>query len=192
MSEAEAPAAAAREAPRRLMLTGLTRAAGVAGLARGAGVTGAVLGLLEGTVRALPRGEETDLAVLYASLALEHQAIAVYDLGLRRGLFPAGLRSYAVEFRGDHLGHRDTQVAIAEERGGRPPAPLSHDELGPVRSADELIRQALATEEAAQRAYTALISQIRTKDYLLSAAFILVDEVRHMTVWRRVLGLRIY
>ena len=47
-------------------------------------------------------------------------------------------------------------------------------------------------EIAAQEAYSALISQIRTKDYLLSAAFILVDEVRHETVWRRVLGLKIY
>ena len=51
---------------------------------------------------------------------------------------------------------------------------------------------ALEIEIAAQRAYTGLISRIRTDDYLLSAAFILVDEVRHMTVWQRVLGLRIY
>ena len=55
-----------------------------------------------------------------------------------------------------------------------------------------MLRQAVAIELAAQDAYTALISQIRTRDYLLSAAFILVDEVRHLTVWRRVLGLKIY
>ena len=54
------------------------------------------------------------------------------------------------------------------------------------------IRQALEVERAAQRAYSALVSQIGTRDYLLSAAFILVDEVRHITVWRRVLGLSIY
>ena len=47
-------------------------------------------------------------------------------------------------------------------------------------------------ERAAQRAYSSLVSQIRSRDYMLSAAFILVDEVRHITVWRRVLGLRIY
>jgi rubrerythrin len=151
-----------------------------------------VLALLEGTVRALPRGEATDLAVLDAAVALEHQAIAVYDQGLRRNLFPVGLKSYAVEFRGDHQGHRDTQIAISEERGGRPPGPLPSYAFGPLRDADELIREALEIEIAAQRAYLALISQIRAKDYLLSAAFILVDEVRHMTVWRRVLGLKIY
>jgi hypothetical protein len=161
-------------------------------LAAAAGVAAPVMGFLEGRVSALPKGEETDLAVLYASLAIEHQAIALYDLGLRRKLFPAGLRSYAVEFRGDHLGHRDTQIAIAEERGGRPPEARSDYEFGPLGSADRLLRQAAEIERAAQEAYTALVSQIRSRDYLLSAAFILVDEVRHLTVWRRVLGLRIY
>lgn len=161
-------------------------------IARAAGVAAPALGVLEGTTEALPKGEQTDLEVLYASLTLEHHAIALYDLGLRLNLFPAGLRAYAVEFRGDHQGHRDTQIAIAEERGGKPEAPLEHYDLGPLGSSDRLIRAALQIEIAAQEAYTALISQIRTKDYLLSAAFILVDEVRHMTVWQRVLGVRIY
>lgn len=164
----------------------------VARLARMAGVSAPVLGLLDGSVQALPRSEATDVAILCGALALEHEAIALYDLGLSRNLFPAGLRGYAVEFRGDHQGHRDTQIAIVEERGGRPPERLARYELGPLRNGDELLRQALLIEVAAQEAYTTLISQIRTKDYLLSAAFILVDEVRHMTVWRRVLGVRIY
>ena len=164
----------------------------VLGLARAAAASPLVLSILDGTARALPRSAGTDLAILEGALALEHQAIALYDLGLKRNLFPLGLRSYAVEFRGDHQGHRDTQIAISEERGGRPPAPLAGYEFGAVAAGDEIVRAALRIEQAAQAAYTALISQIRTKDYLLSAAFILVDEVRHMTVWRRVLGLKIY
>ena len=79
-------------------------------LARAAGVAPAVLGFLEGTARALPKAESTDLAILSAAVALEHQAIAIYDHGTRQNLVPAGLRHYAVEFRGDHLGHRDTQI----------------------------------------------------------------------------------
>ena len=160
-------------------------------IARAAGVAPAILTFLAGKGRAFTRGEETDLAILYAALAIEHHAIALYDAGLRASLFPAGLKSHAVEFRGDHQGHRDTQIAVVEERGGRPPAPLAHYGLR-FATADDLIAQALEIEIAAQEAYTALISQIRTKDYLLSAAFILVDEVRHMTVWKRVLGLKIY
>jgi len=173
---------AARPVPRRDFVLRIARAAGVAP---------AVLGFLEGAGEAFPRGEETDLAILYAALTIEHHAIALYASGLRAGLFPAGLRDKAVEFRGDHQGHRDTQVAIAEERGGRPPGPLSGYDFR-FASADDVISQALEIEIAAQEAYTALISQIRTKDYLLSAGFILVDEVRHMTVWKRVMGLKIY
>lgn len=70
--------------------------------------------------------------------------------------------------------------------------PPTSPDLGALGHPADIVQGALEVELAAQKAYTALISQIRTKDYLLSAAFILVDEVRHMTVWRRVLGLRIY
>ncbi|HEY7510070.1 MAG TPA: DUF4439 domain-containing protein [Vicinamibacteria bacterium] len=174
------------EAPR------CSRRSFVARLALAAGVASPLVALLDGEPAALARGEETDLAVLYAAIALEHQAIALYDLGLRRGLVPAGLRDYAIEFRGDHEGHRDTQIAIAEERGGRPPAPLSAYEFGALAAGDRFLRHALEVEGAAQRAYATLLSRIRSSEYLLSAAFVLIDEVRHVTVWRRVLGLKVY
>jgi hypothetical protein len=173
----------AEASPRRAFLGRLAAAAGVAP---------AVVGLLEGTVEALPRGEQTDFAVLGAALVLENQAIALYEAGLKQSLFPAGLRNYAVEFRGDHLGHRDTQLAILRERGQAAPEPLQRYVFPHLAPGDEMVQAVLAIEDAAQRAYVTLISQIGTKDYLLSAAFILVDEVRHMTVWRRVLGMRIY
>ncbi len=162
-------------------------------VAGAAGVAPAALAWLAGRVEALPRGDATDMGVLLASIALEHHAIALYETGLQRKLFPAGLRDYALEFRGDHLGHRDTQVEIARERGGAPPEPLrDYGFARDVATSDDLLRQALLVEEAAQRAYLKVISQIRTRDYLLSAAFVMVDEVRHMTVWRRVLGYRLY
>ena len=171
---------------------GESRRSFVARLALAAGVASPLVALIGGERVALARGEETDLAILYAALALEQQAVALYDLGLRRGLVPAGLRAYAVEFRGDHEGHRDTQIAIAEERGGRPPGPLASYEFGVLAPGERFIRYALEVEGAAQRAYSALLSRIRASDYLLTAGFILVDEVRHITVWRRVLGLSIY
>jgi ferritin-like protein len=159
--------------------------------ARAAGLGAPLLGLLAGT-EAPARSEATDLRILEAALMLEHHAIALYSHGLGRSLFPPGLRAYATEFRGDHEGHRDTQIGILEERGGRAPAARLDYDFGGVPAGDGFIRMALEIEVAAQRAYTGLVSRIRTNDYLLSAAFILVDEVRHMTVWRRVLGLRIY
>ncbi|HVD76856.1 MAG TPA: hypothetical protein VNH43_04570, partial [Vicinamibacteria bacterium] len=63
-------------------------------IARAAGVVPAVLSLIEGRGEALPRGQETDFAILDAALVIEHHAIALYDAGLKRGLFPAGLRNY--------------------------------------------------------------------------------------------------
>jgi hypothetical protein len=161
-------------------------------LAARAGWSTALLGLLAGRVRALPKSEDTDLAILDASLALEHEAIAIYETCLGRNLFPAGLRGYAVEFVGDHKGHRDTQIGLAEERGARPTGALADYGLGDVRTGDAALRRCLEIEIAAQRAYQAVNSQIRRKDYLLTSAFILVDEVRHETVWKRVLGVKIY
>lgn len=159
--------------------------------ARAAGVAGPTFGLLAGT-ETLARTEENDIAILSAALLLEHHAIALYGHGLSRGFFPPGLRAYATEFRGDHQGHRDTQVAIMEERGADAPAARDDYDVSHASAGDAFVRLALEIEVAAQRAYTTLISRIRTDDYLLSAAFILVDEVRHMTVWQRVLGLKIY
>ena len=159
--------------------------------ARAAGVAGPAYGLLAGT-EAPAASEGTDLAILAAALRLEHHAIALYGHGLARGLFPPGLRAYATEFRGDHQGHRDTQIAIIEERGASAPSPRDDYDFGHAPAGDDFIRLALEIENAAQSAYTTLMSRIRTDDYLLSAAFILIDEVRHMTVWQRVLGLRIY
>jgi hypothetical protein len=161
-------------------------------IARAAGVAVPALAILEGRAVAFSSREETEIAILNGALVLEHHAIALYGFGLRRGLFPPGLRAYATEFRGDHQGHRDTQVAILEERGGRPPEPRHDHDFGHAPAGDAFVRLALEIEVAAQRAYTTLIHRIRGDDYLLSAAFILVDEVRHMTVWRRVLGLPIY
>jgi hypothetical protein len=159
--------------------------------ARAAGVAAPMLGLLAGT--AIPaQGEEADVAILSAALLLEHHAIALYGHGLKQALFPPGLRAYATEFRGDHQGHRDTQIAIMEERGAVAPSPRDDYDFGHAPAGDAFIRLALEIEVAAQRAYTGLMSRIRTDDYLLSAAFILVDEVRHMVVWQRVLGLKIY
>jgi len=160
--------------------------------ARAAGVTGTGLGLIAGTA-APARTEGNDLEILSAALLLEHHAIALYGHGLKNALFPPGLRAYATEFRGDHQGHRDTQIAIIEERAAAAaPAPRDDYDFGHAPAGESFVRLALEIEIAAQRAYTGLISRIRTEDYLLSAAFILVDEVRHMTVWQRVLGLRIY
>jgi len=157
-----------------------------------AGASMAVLGLLEGRGFALPKSEETDIAILNAALGLEHEAIGLYADALSRDLVPTGLREYAVEFKGAHEGHRDTQVEILRERGVTAVAPHRVDPIREAAAGDAVIRRLLSVESAAESAYLRLIGHIRTSDYLLSAGFIVVDEARHQTIWRRVLGLSIY
>lgn len=158
-----------------------------------AGLSAGVLSLLEGRSEALPRrDEETDIAILNAALGLENEAIGLYADALARNLVPSGLREYAVEFAGAHQGHRDTQVEILRERGVEAAAPHHVDALRQTTAGDDVIRLLLSVEAAAESAYLRLIGQIRTNDYLLSAGFIVVDEARHQTIWRRALGLSIY
>jgi hypothetical protein len=157
-----------------------------------AGASVAVLRFLEGRALALPRNEETDIAILNAALGLEHEAIGLYADALERNLVPTGLREFAVEFKGAHEGHRDTQVEILRERGVTAVAPHKVDPIREASAGDAVLRRLLSVEAAAESAYLRLIGQIRTTDYLLSAGFIVVDEARHQTVWRRALGLSIY
>jgi hypothetical protein len=157
-----------------------------------AGASIAVLGFLEGRVEALPKNEETDIAILNAALGLEHEAIGLYADALSRDLVPGGLRDYAVEFKGAHEGHRDTQVEILRERGVDAAGPHKVDPIREATAGDAVVRRLLSVEAAAESAYLRLIGQIRTNDYLLSAGFIVVDEARHQTIWRRALGLSIY
>ncbi len=160
--------------------------------AQNGGVSVAVFKFLEGRVSALPKGEDTDIAILNVALALEHEAIGVYGDALARNLVPAGLREYAVEFVGAHEGHRDTQVEILRERGVTAAGPHKVDPIRETTAGDAVLRRLLTIEAAAESAYLRLIGQIRTNDYLLSAGFIVVDEARHQTIWRRALGLSIY
>jgi hypothetical protein len=161
-------------------------------LALRAGASAVVAGFMAGRVYALPKSEETDIAILNAALGLEHEAIGLYGDALSRDLVPLGLRSFAVEFKGAHEGHRDTQVEILRERGVAAVGPHAVDPIRETTAGDGVIRRLLSIENAAESAYLRLIGQIRTNDYLLSAGFIVVDEARHQTIWRRALGLSIY
>lgn len=156
------------------------------------GVSAAILGVIEGRTVALAKSEDTDIAILQAALGLENEAIGIYADALNRDLVPTGLRDYAVEFKGAHEGHRDTQVEILRERGVVAVGPHRVDPTRETTAGDAVIRRLLSVEAAAESAYLRLIGSIRTNDYLLSAGFIVVDEARHQTIWRRSLGLSVY
>jgi len=164
-------------------------------LAKGAGLGAAFLALLARDAHsssAPPSSEGQDLEILNAALALEHQAIALYSIGLSRNLVPVTMRERAIEFRGDHQGHRDTQIALSRERGGTPVAALARYDFGHVEGGRGWLKKAMDVELAAQQAYAKVIPAITAKDYQLAASFIVVDEVRHLTVWKSAFGSKIY
>src|SRR4051812_33047360 len=113
-------------------------------LARAAGVAPVAMGVLSGRVHALPRGEATDAAILSAAITIEHHAIALYGHALQHGLITPGLREQAVDFRGDHQGHRDTQVAVMEERGVAAPVARSSYDVDDLEAGDMTLRALLA------------------------------------------------
>ncbi len=161
-------------------------------LATAAGVAAPAMAALRGEAMAATDAEATDIAIFQASVALEHHAIALYTKGLRQKLFPAEWTHYAIEFKGDHQGHRDTENAVIAERGGREVAPLEAYELGHLEAGPVMLQRVLEIEQAAQDAYLALLSSFRGPESLQTAASVLIDEVRHLTIWKRALGLRIY
>ena len=61
----------------------------------------------------------------------------------------------------DHLGHRDTQIALARERGGRWPDPR-RDYPFAGKGGRDWIRLSLDIEGVALNAYAALISRMRS------------------------------
>jgi hypothetical protein len=159
-------------------------------LARLAGATPAALAVLGG--RAAASAHETDHAVLFAAINMESQAIDLYNRGLERGFFAGRRGEQAADFRGDHLGHRETQVEIALERGGRVPREPARYPYTPGDDPEAWLREAQRMEQAAIDAYSGVLRRIGDRDQRLAAAYILVDEVRHVTAWNAALGLRLY
>lgn len=159
-------------------------------LARLAGATPAALAVLAG--RGAAAADEADFAVLYAAINMESQAIDLYNRGLERGFFRDLGGEQAADFRGDHLGHRETQIEIALERGGRVPSEPARYPYTPAEDPHAWIREARRMEQAAVDAYSGVLRRIGDRDQRLAAAYILVDEVRHVTAWSAALGLRLY
>lgn len=164
-------------------------------LRRGALLSGACVSswFLGGAeVLTLGQSPERDLTILTAALYLEHEAIAAYQAGAASGLLPSGVLQVAVAFMGDHQYHRDGIMGAIGTLGGTPADAEKHYRFGRLRHANDVLKLALRLEHGAATAYTTLASSVRNKTVLNFAAHVLVDEVRHATVLRNVLGLRNY
>ncbi|MDQ3253988.1 MAG: ferritin-like domain-containing protein [Acidobacteriota bacterium] len=146
---------------------------------------------LTGTASGLNRKFEGDLAILNVALGLEHQAIAAYNAGAGSKLLSPDQLKVAVSFQSEHKHHRDEIIKLIRRFKGTPVEPKSSYDFGTITSATDLIKLARDLEEGAAKAYLANAYKLESYEILSAAVPILVDEVRHTTVFNQLLGLSV-
>lgn len=124
-------------------------------------LSAAAVALLGGQRVVAASPTEGDLGILNVALALEHEAIAAYQLGAESGLLKGAVLDTAVRFQSHHKGHRDAQVGAIKKLGGKPVEPKSIDEykksaklnVAGLKSAEDVLRLAQRLELGAVNAY---------------------------------------
>lgn len=124
-----------------------------------------------------------DQAILNVALGLEHEAIAAYEAGAKSGLLSGAVLETATSFLRDHQRHRDTIVTALRRLGATPVAPRAAYDFGTIASAADILTLAHRLEQGAADAYLANAAKLENSSVLDAAAGILVDEVRHATVF---------
>jgi rubrerythrin len=172
--------ARARTVSRRQVLQagGLSVAAGILATPKPAAATPSV-----------KAGYADDLAILNVALGLEHQAVAAYQAGAESKLLPAPVLEIAVAFQKDHKRHRDALIRLIKKYGGTPVGPKSSYDFGTIKTAGDILNLAYTLEQGAVDAYLANAYKLKSGDILNSAVPIVLDEVRHATVFRLALGM---
>jgi hypothetical protein len=95
----------------------------------------------------------------------------------------------AVSFQKDHKRHRDALIGLIRKYGGTPVEAKSSYDFGTIKSPGDILNLALMLEQGAVDAYLAHAYKLKSGDILNSAVPIVLDEVRHATVFRLALGL---
>jgi rubrerythrin len=171
----------------------LTRVAGSAVLSA-AGV--ALLGQHDALAASLSGSPGSDTAILNIALALEHEAIAAYQIGAESGLLAKPVLEVAVLFQSQHKTHRDALASTIQKLGGRPVAALpmsgyqSSTKLGvdSIRSATDVLKLAQRLELGAANAYLGVIPAFADHDLAKVAGRLAADETMHYTALTQALG----
>ena len=135
-----------------------------------------------------------DVAILNVALALEHEAIAAYQLGAQSGLLQKGVVDVAVRFQADHKAHRDAIAATIRKLGGMPVDEKKLADYATSLKADRLKTQAdvldlaAGLELGATNAYLGVIPSFRDAQLGKIAARLAADETMHWTTLNGALG----
>ncbi|MDJ0947622.1 MAG: ferritin-like domain-containing protein [Alphaproteobacteria bacterium] len=135
-----------------------------------------------------------DVSILNVALALEHEAIAAYQLGAESGLLQKPVLDVAVQFQSHHKGHRDALVDTIGKLGGSPvsskgmgqyAAELKANTLG---SQKDVLMLAARLEKGAANAYLGVIPAFQDPALAQVSARLAADETMHWTVLAQALG----
>ncbi len=142
-----------------------------------------------GCLMALVEKFPDDLAILNVALGLEHEAIAAYQAGAESRLLSGQVLETALSFQRDHKRHRDTLIKFIKRYGGTAVEPKPQYDFGTITTAADILNLAHKLEQGAVDAYLANAAKLKSGVILNDAAAVLVDEVRHATVFKQALGL---
>lgn len=130
-----------------------------------------------------------DVGLLNAAIALEHEGISVYDIGLGSGLIPAEAVRLVTKIQSDHKKHRDLLAETIERLGGKPDEAkpqadyIKALDIGAIKTLPDLQHLALKLETGATNAYLGLITPLATTEHRLLVARLAADEATHVAVF---------
>jgi len=160
-------------------------------------LSGAAVAMMAGNSRlaqAAAADPANDVGILGVALALEHEAIAAYQLGAESGLLQKPVLELAVLFQSHHKGHRDALVATIEKLGGKPAAAKSNADYGAalgagsLKSQTDVLMLAARLELGATNAYLGVIPSFASRDLAKVAARLAADETMHWSLLSNALG----
>jgi Ferritin-like domain len=137
-----------------------------------------------------------DSGILNVALALEHEAIAAYQIGAESGLLAKGVLPVAVLFQSHHKAHRDALATTVRKLGGTPVAEQAMDayvkssklNVAAIKSQGDVLALAQRLELGAANAYLGVIPAFGDRELAKIAGRLAADETMHYTALTQALG----
>ena len=135
----------------------------------------------------------SDVGILNAAIALEHEGIAAYQIAATSGLLQPAVVDIGVTFQGHHKGHRDALMEAVRTLGGAPAEEKTLEEyaaslgVASLKNQEDVLRLALRLERGAANAYLGLIPAL-SNDFHQTAARMAGDEAFHAAILANALG----
>lgn len=177
----------ARLPSRRTLLGHAGKTLSLAGVAMVAG------GYTPRLMQASAEETSSDVQILNAAIALEHEGIAAYQIAATSGLLDPAVVDIGVTFQGHHKGHRDELAKAVRTLGGKPVEEKSLDDYATsldaasLRNQTDVLKLALGLERGAANAYLGLIPSLGV-DFHQVAARMAGDEAFHAAILANALG----